>query len=337
MKKLISVMLSIILSSWILFGTHWAAASDSQNMVVKQTNSESTIQSRWILPSETNSSIQKWNEPHYVSILDSTDQKTNTLWVFLPGTGATPDFYTVLTNEAAKAGLHAVCLRYPNDRSINIQICPYDRDNDCHEKTRKEIVTGEDVSDNVDVNAENSIEGRIKSLLQYLRETYPQEKWEQYLDSKDQIVWSKVVISGHSQGAGHALYIAKNHQVHHCVSFAGVDVRKGSLASWLRNGTFLTPPEDFYLFWHKGDTMIAKHQPALMKAIGVDTFGNPVVVDSLNPPYKGSHGLIATTPPPAGELAHNTHVADKALQYDEDGVPIYRDVWQFLFQPQTKE
>lgn len=131
------------------------------------------------MPSETNSSIQKWNEPHYVSIPDSTDQKTDTLWVFLPGTRATPDFYTVFNEETAKTGLHAICLRYPNDRSINIQICPYDKDNDCHEKARKEIVTG--------------------------------------------------------------------------------------------------------------------------------------------------------------ELAHNTHVADKALQYDEDGVPIYRDVGQFLFQPSTRK
>jgi len=336
MKKLISVMLSIILSSWILFGTHWAAASDSQNMVVKQTNSESTIQSRWILPSETNSSIQKWNEPHYVSIPDSTDQKTDTLWVFLPGTGATPDFYTVLNEEAAKTGLHAICLRYPNDRSINIQICPYDKDNDCHEKARKEIVTGENVSDNVSVDAVNSIEGRIRSLLMFLKDAYPQEEWDQYLDAEDQIDWSKIVISGHSQGAGHALYIAKHHCVDHCVSFAGADVRKGSLASWLKEGTFLTPPEGFYLFWHKDDTHVAKYQPALMKALDLDSFGKPVEVDNTSPPYLGSHALVATFPPPAGERAHNTHVADKALQYDEDGFPIYRDVWQFLFQPTTR-
>jgi hypothetical protein len=319
MKEYILVFLCVVLSSWILFESHWSIVPT----IFVQANTKTSILSRWIEPSQADSSIQKWNEPHYVCISDSSNQKTDTLWIFLPGTGATPDYYTVLTNEAAKSGLHAICLRYPNYRS--------------HEKTRKEIVTGEDVTDNVTVDAENSIEGRIKSLLQYLRETYPQEKWEQYLDSKDQIVWPKIVISGHSQGAGHALYIAKNHQVHHCVSFAGIDVRKGSLASWLRNGNFLTPPEDFYLFWHKGDTMIAKHQPALMKAIGVEPFGNPVVVDSLNPPYKGSHGLNATTPPPAGELAHNTHVADKALRYDDNGIPIYRDVWQFLFQPQTKE
>ena len=180
------------------------------SIISEKEQSDCEIKSRSIFPSDANPSIKKWNEPHHISVPDSKDRSSEKLWVFLPGTGATPDYYTLLNNEAVKTGLHAICLRYPNDESVNIQICPYDWDNDCHEKLRKEIVTGENVFDHVEVDRDNSIEGRLRNLLQYLRDTYSEEEWGQYLDQQDQIVWSTIVISGHSQGAGHAMYIAKH-------------------------------------------------------------------------------------------------------------------------------
>jgi hypothetical protein len=285
---------------------------------------------RTIIPSETNTAIKQWDEPHYICVPSEPDQRRGKLWVFLPGTGALPDYYTKLTQEAAKAGLHGIALRYPNDRSINFELCPFDNDSACHEKIRTEITEGSDVSKHVSVDRNNSIEGRLKSLLSYLNSNFPDEEWGQYLDSNGEILWSKVVIAGHSQGAGHALYIAKNHRVDHAVSFSWVDVRSGSLAPWLTEPFFQTPPDGYYLFWHQDDTTVAKYQPALMSALDLDQFGAPAIVDSNSPPYVGSHALVATIPPPPGERAHNTHVVDRALIVDENGIPIYSPVWRFL-------
>lgn len=150
------------------------------------------------------------------------------------------------------------------------------------------------------VDRNNSIEGRLKSLLSYLDSHFPDEEWGQYLDSDGEILWSSVIIAGHSQGAGHAFYIAKNHRVDHAVSFSWVDVRNGSLAPWLTEPFSETPPDGYYLFWHQDDTTVAKYQPALMSALDLDQFGAPVIVDTDSPPYKGSHALVATIPPPPG-------------------------------------
>ncbi len=109
--------------------------------------------SREINPSETDITITQWNEPHYICLPKASDQRRGKLWVFLPGTGASPDYYTRLTQEAAKAGLHAVSLRYPNDKSVNLQLCPFDNDPACHEKIRTEIVKGVNVSEHVSVDS----------------------------------------------------------------------------------------------------------------------------------------------------------------------------------------
>lgn len=283
---------------------------------------------RNLLPSETNSTLTQWNEAHIVCAPGEANQRGE-LFVFLPGTGATPKYYTHLMAAAAEAGLHVIALRYPNDRSANIQICPRDPDNDCHEKVRKEITQGVNVSGNVAVDAANSVEGRLHSALTHLSTQSPAEGWEQFVDG-DSTRWESVVIAGHSQGGGHAAYIAYQHGVHHVIAFAWVDVRKGELASWLVNTASQTPAESWYLFWHEQDNNVARHQTVLMTALGMDAFGAPVVVDGNTPPYGNTHALIATHPAPAGELAHNTHVVDKALVFNQNGAPIYKAAWQYL-------
>jgi hypothetical protein len=286
--------------------------------------------SREVIPSETDTTINQWDEPHYVCFPEAFSQRRGTLWVFLPGTGAVPSDYTTVTQEAAKAGLHAISLRYPNDKSVNLQLCPFDNDLACHEKIRTEIVTGVDVSKHVSVDSANSIEGRLRSVISYMHSHFPDEGWGQYMGSDGEIVWSSVVIAGHSQGGGHAVYIAREHRVHHVISFAWVDVKNESLAPWLTESPSQTPPDGYYLFWHQDDTRVAAYQPDLMTALELDQFGVPIIVDNNTPPYKGSHALVAAIPSPYGERAHNTHVADKALVVDESGVPVYSPVWRFL-------
>ncbi|MFO8036640.1 MAG: hypothetical protein R6U57_08475 [Anaerolineales bacterium] len=293
-------------------------------------HSTTHIACREILPSDTDPAIMGWNEPHYVCHPGTPNPESARLFVFLPGTGATPDYYTHLMEASAEAGLYVIDLRYPNDKSVNLQLCPRDPDPNCHEKIRAEIVEGDALSPRVTVDPANSIEGRLRSALLHLREAFPGEGWEQFLNGKDEVVWSSVVVSGHSQGGGHATYLAYLHHVDHAVLFSWADVRRGDLAPWLVENPSQTPPEDYYLFWHEGDEGVARFQGELMRVLGIDTFGEPVMVDTSEPPYQGSHALIATIPPPAGERAHNTHVADKALIFNAEGEPIYEGVWQYL-------
>lgn len=279
-------------------------------------------------PGDTNSALTQWSEPHIVCAPGESNRRGE-LFIFLPGTGATPDYYTHLVDAAAEAGLHAIALRYPNDRSANIQICPRDPDDDCHELLRREITQGQGVSENVVVDAANSVEGRLQSALAHLTAQAPAEGWGDFLQG-EAIRWDAVVIAGHSQGGGHAVYLAYQHRVHHAIAFAWADVRKGDLAPWLLEQASTTPPGSYYLFWHEGDRSVARYQPALMTALGLDAYGAPAVVDGNTPPYGDAHALIATHPAPDGQLAHNTHVADVALVFDPDGIPIYKAAWQYL-------
>ena len=285
---------------------------------------------RELFPAAVNPQIEDWLEPHYICAPAGEHREAAGLFLFLPGTGATPDYYRVLMETAAQAGLYVINLRYPNDSSVNLQLCPLDGDDSCHEKVRAEILLGEDLTSHVDVNPPNSITGRLRSALAYLVDVHPQEGWARFLDEKGEPLWSLMTVSGHSQGAGHAVYLAMEQRVERAVAFAWVDVRRGQLAPWLTVKESQTPPEDYYLFFHRDDDRVTRYQEMLMAALGVDRFGDPVVVDESSPPYEGSHALLATAPPPEGERAHNTHVADKALTFDQQGAPRYQETWRYL-------
>ena len=54
-----------------------------------------------------------------------------------------------------------------------------------------------------------SVETRLLDALQQLHAATPTAKWDRFiLPANRGVNWRRVVISGHSQGAGHAAYIA---------------------------------------------------------------------------------------------------------------------------------
>jgi pimeloyl-ACP methyl ester carboxylesterase len=283
---------------------------------------------RELIPGETNPAITQWNDSHIVCTPGQSKQRGE-LFVFLPGTNALPSYYTQLLKTAAEEGFHVIALRYPNDESINFDLCPKDGDDQCHQKVRQEIMQGVDVSPHVAVDRQNSIEARLASVLIYLNKQLPAEGWGPYLENGS-LSWSSIIVAGHSQGGGHAVYLAKLRPVQRAIAFSWVDVRRRELAPWITEMPSNTPAENFYLFWHQDDHPIAGYQPELMTALGLDSFGMPVIVDQSNAPYQDAHAMIATTPPPQDQIPHNTHVVDFALNYDAKGDPLYKDVWRYL-------
>lgn len=65
-----------------------------------------------------------------------------------------------------------------------------------------------------------SIEGRLVSLLQYLNREHPDAGWGQYLTADMQPRWPRILLSGLSQGAGMAAFIAKQKPVYRVVLFS---------------------------------------------------------------------------------------------------------------------
>jgi hypothetical protein len=193
-------------------------------------------QTYFIPPKDTDSEITTNLEPHYVALNKSVPAR-NQLFLFFPGTGGKPHMYQQIINTAADLGFHAIALNYPNDRAVNgPTLCGgTNTDLDCYAKVRLEIKDGTDRTPLVTITRANSIENRLIKLLLYLHARFPNDGWGQYLEDDLSIRWSSIVVSGHSQGGGHAGIIGRYHLVARVVMFAAMDynARAGRPANWI--------------------------------------------------------------------------------------------------------
>ena len=140
------------------------------------------------------------------------------LVVYLPGTHDHPKADGLLQTVAA-GGYRVIGLMYPNVPSEK-QVCGTGNDPKCAARFREERVAGDAPDAVVQNSVEDSITSRLVHLLKYLDEKQPGGGWGAYL-SGDEPAWNKIVISGHSQGAGTAAFIAKYHEVARVICFSG--------------------------------------------------------------------------------------------------------------------
>jgi len=294
-------------------------------------------QSYFILPKDTDSEITTNLEPHYVALNKSVPAR-NQLFLFFPGTGGKPHLYQQIINTAADLGFHAIGLNYPNDRAVNgPTLCGgTNTDLDCYAKVRLEIKDGTDRTPLVTITRANSIENRLIKLLVYLHARFPNDGWRQYLEDDLSIRWPSLVVSGHSQGGGHAGIIGRYHLVARVVMFAAMDynARVGRPANWiaLPNSTpNATPSERFYGFSHQRDQGVnfAILSTQIWPAYGMDAFGPVVNVDDTAPPYHNSHMLTSNLEAPTRNY-HGCIVVDRHLVLLPDGTPVYKPVWEYL-------
>ncbi|MEL7448077.1 MAG: hypothetical protein AAFN78_02650 [Pseudomonadota bacterium] len=180
---------------------------------------------------------------------------------------------TVQLEEAVAAGVIAVQLAYANRDPVNLVCGQNRRVDNCAELIRREKLFGEELSDLADVDVANSINYRLIALLAYLEANLPEEALtaSSASVSPDGIFdWSTIRMGGHSQGAGHAFYIAKNFGTQHACLLAGpFDVPDSvcgafgfgcdrEIADWYQvdaaPGVYsLTPPDDIRGLTVEGD------------------------------------------------------------------------------------
>lgn len=217
-----------------------------------------SLQRYQILPSITSSSISTDNAPHHVYPPQQGVTKKNILSVFYPGTGSSPCEIGAILQQGATRGYHVIGLSYPNADAVNT-VCNQGaarNDTNCFETMRNEVVTGSQVSPYVSVDTNNSIEGRLLSLLQYLSRTYPNEGWDGYLTG-GAINWANVYVGGHSQGSGHAAYQGKIRAVGRVSIYSGVSdysLQTASIPSWFSNAQ-AAPAGSYYGLIHENDTV----------------------------------------------------------------------------------
>lgn len=145
--------------------------------------------------------------------------------------------------------------------------------------------------------------------------------------------WSKVVLSGHSQGGGHAGVMAKLFEASRACYFASPPDWDGGPADWMGKPN-LTPASAQFGFTHLADPLVPYSQLSLIwQDVGLGAPGSAVSVDGNSAPFSNSHILTTNASSPGGnsDLAiHSTTVADAFTPINPDGSPQFRPVWDYL-------
>lgn len=230
------------------------------------------------------------------------------LFVVMPGTNNRPVDYRLFSAEAARAGYHVIGLMYQNDRGVDA-LCKGDSDPGCAEKARMEVLTGTDHSSKLTVTPGNSIDHRLARLLAYLSREYPEQKWHRFLH-QGQPDWSKIAVSGQSQGAGQAALIARERLVPRVVMLSGPpdQANPPAVDAWVHMRE--TPADSYYALYHVKDNFIrgiaANMGPAgfdldRLGVAGVGTAGpwcdGTVLPDVADTRFDGTHVLVTNLVP----------------------------------------
>lgn len=263
------------------------------------------------------------------------------LFVFFPGSGARARDYRYIVAEAANNGYHAIGLTYVNDQAIGVLCASTPNDLDCHGKCRSEILTGTDSTTLRTVSRASSVENRLLKLLQYLHTQFPADGWNQYYTG-NALVWNKLSVSGHSQGAGFSGYVGKVRSVFRVgmYSSGGDFSTTGVPSNWMRRPG-LTPASSYYGFSSKNDELAAWEGAtgvnALWTELGMGAIADTLRVDAVSS-YGTTRKLFTTATPrnPAVVVGpnHNVPVVDVNTPLDASGRPVFRSVWRYVSLPQ---
>ncbi|MFN8850822.1 MAG: BPSS1187 family protein [Inhella sp.] len=294
---------------------------------------------REVLPSLTDAGIRTALEPHRVRAPSPGTTAKGRLLVFLPGTGATPALYRAILRVGADRGYHAIGLNYPNADAVGV-LCLNSLDADCHGKVRNEVINGVDSSPLVTVTPTESLLNRLTQLLRWLNTQAPGEGWGGFLLPGGALDWSRITVAGHSQGGGHAAWLAQQFLVQRAVYFASPadwDSRNDRPAAWVLRGAMATPSARQWGIIHEDDPLVPVNTATrLWSALGLP--GAPTRVDGLPAPWGGSQQLLTRLPPApvvgnASPAYHGAPVADAATPVSADGTLLYAPVWIALAFP----
>jgi pimeloyl-ACP methyl ester carboxylesterase len=237
----------------------------------------------------------------------------------------------LFSKAAAALGYHVINLYYSN--TVTTRICKDKTDSGCFTKFHEEIIFGKSQSSLVNVNASNSIVNRLLKALQYLHKNHPADGWNNYFDVNG-LRYSRFALAGHSQGGGHAAYLAYKFPVVRVIAFSSPNDYSEyykKTASWC-HAVFATDINRFYGLMHKRDEIVPPYeQYAVWKDMKMLSAADTSSAD--NSTYRGYHALFTNydPDPPATstKLRHNVPVMDQAIPTGAHGDHL-KLVWKYF-------
>ena len=172
------------------------------------------------------------------------------------------------------------------------------------------------------------------SLLVYLQQKYPSLNYGQFI-SGNSVDWSKCILAGHSQGGGHAFYIAKKVNVDKAISFASIDWNSyyGKSAPWVKQSG-VTPVSKFYSINSTKDEVFS-YSNVQTQLADIGLAGNAVSIDNNSSPYSSPHKLTTSATPAIILVAwpnHNITCIDQYVPKDRQGAvtAAFGNAWTYL-------
>lgn len=270
-------------------------------------------------PVQTDGNYSSNEKSHYV--VRNNQTHLNKLLLFIGGSFSTPKNYNRVCDYGASIGLDVISISYPN----NVAAAPLGSSSDqfVFDNYRDEICFGNSVSDEVDVNNFDSINTRTIKLLEYLHLEYPDQNWNQYLTSSNILHWENIIVSGHSQGSGHACYLGKKNMVDRVVMFSGPNDYSSYYdepANWVSQiGD--TPIDKHFSLLHTQDQIVSfSNQVEILRDLGLlFSSETPTLVDDLTSPYSNSNSLSLNI---SALSNHNSTIGNNS---------ILPEIWTYMF------
>lgn len=224
-------------------------------------------------------------------VVDNTSPATDQLFLFIGGTGSSPNNYLGISNFVGQLGYDVISISYEND----VPAAAFSNSSNplAFNDYRQQICYGTPLTV-LQVDSLNSIYTRTVKLLNYLNTTYPNQNWDQYLLDNTTLQWDKIIVGGHSQGAGHACYFGKFEAPERVLMFSEPNDYSNfynAPANWL-NTSGITPIHKHYSYLHSEDNIVNySDQLEILEALNLYPQYDTILVQTSNPPYDFSHCL----------------------------------------------
>lgn len=257
------------------------------------------LTTEWISPSLADPNVTHFTDENYVVTSQNAPSSPDTLeplFVFLPGTNGRAKAVTDFLNFVAAQGYRVIGLQYDDVPAV-AGVCPQNPDPNCSEQFRRKRLYFQNPEFNLITDTQSeTIQSRLVSLLKYLDSEHPSAGWGLYLDAAGLPNWPKIALSGLSQGAGMAAFVAKEHPLFRVVLFSSPWDEYGqdkTLAPWINSNNLATPSQNWYAAYHQSENtaaLIARAYSALsIPTSNIIIFNfTPQVLQGNNPYHPAS-------------------------------------------------
>jgi hypothetical protein len=297
-----------------VFNRRWILLCALSLLVVLSSTAHAEDKILRVDPNRTDAAIEVVHGPHLV-LYDPAVPSNHRLLLYFVGTGVRAEEGLAIGRSFVRLGYHVIALDYEN--KVLAASCVHSSDISCFDTYRAAIVSGAPGSDRVHVDPANSILNRFEKVLAYLMKEDATGGWDEFFVA-GKPAWSRVVLAGHSQGSGHAAYVAKLYEVDKVLMFSGPQDYLSDLdrpAPW-ESRPSATPPSRFYAFLNVNDPFNEQHQAASCEVLMRLGTVQPLMVEP-GQVISGTHQILVTDAD--AKHAHNSTVS-----------PQFENVWDYL-------